>query len=324
MDDSKATQHFLLRAESRTLSLKQIFKSGEDANYEAFKQLRWENGEALCPKCGAPKAYEIKTRRKFKCKGCYHQFSVTSGTIFASRKMEFTDLMAAICLVVNASKGMSAVQLSRDLDVQYKTAWVLAHKIREAISAEVENHMLSGEVEMDGCHFDGVLRKPNVHEHKKDRKDGRKVKLERDRVVIAIRERGGRTRTFVRRTEKEGVEIAMQVVTPDAVLLTDEARHWSRLNRYFDHREVNHSKVYSDHGKHTNGVESYFSRLRRMVIGQHHGVSAKYLHQYAGHCAWLEDHRRRDNGTNARAIVANAMAHPVSRNWKGYWQRVTD
>jgi|GEM_PF-2433782 len=150
---------------------------------------------------------------------------------------------------------------------------------------------------------------------------GRKVKLERDRVVIALRQRGGRTRTFVRKTEGEGVDIAKQVVAPDALLFTDAGRHWSRLNRLFDHREVNHSKVYSDHGKNTNGVESYFSRLRRMVIGQHHGVSAKYLHQYAGHCAWLEDHRRRDNGTNARAIVADAMAYPVSRNWKGYWQR---
>ena len=71
---------------------------------------------------------------KFKCKNCHHQFSVTSGTIFASRKMAFVDLLAAICIIVNAAKGLSMIQLSRDLDCQYKTAFVLAHKLREAMA----------------------------------------------------------------------------------------------------------------------------------------------------------------------------------------------
>lgn len=84
---------------------------------------------------------------------------------------------------------------------------------------------------------------------------------------------------------------------------------------------INHSQLYSDHGKHTNMVESYFSRLRRMVLGQHHHVSPQYLHQYANHAAWLEDNGRKDNGTLARTLVANSMASPVSRQWKGYWQR---
>lgn len=318
------SQHFLLRAQSRTLSLKDIYKGGEDAAYETFKQLRWENGEPSCPKCGAFGCYEISTRRRFKCKGCYSQFSVTSGTMFASRKMEFTDLLAAICIVVNASKGLSSVQLSRDLDVQYKTAWVLAHKIREAMASEVKDMTLSGQIEMDGAYFHPKVRKPNVRKHREDRKDGRAVSSENDRVVIAIRQRQGRTLTFVRKREAEGVEIAKRVVTRDSIVFTDEGRHWSRLDRHFDHREVNHSKMFSDNGKNTNSAESYFSRLRRMVIGQHHGVSAKYLHQYASHAAWMDDHCRRDNGTNARAVIADAMRHPVSRNWKGYWQRVAD
>lgn len=121
-------QHFLLSAAARTLSLKAIYKAGEDAAYETFKSIRWAStgGDAVCPRCGCCDAYEITTRRKFKCAACYHQFSVTSGTIFASRKMAFTDLLAAICLFVNGVKGMSMLQLSRDLDCQYKTAFVLA------------------------------------------------------------------------------------------------------------------------------------------------------------------------------------------------------
>ena len=88
-------QHFLLSAASRTLSLKAMYQIGEDKAYQTFCQLRWDNGEATCPRCGCCDTYGITTRRKFKCKGCNYQFSVTSGTIFASRKMSFTDLLTA-------------------------------------------------------------------------------------------------------------------------------------------------------------------------------------------------------------------------------------
>lgn len=150
-------------AESRTLSLKEIYKGGEEKAYDTFKRLRWAStqGEPVCPKCGCLDHYDIPTRRKFKCAACGAQFSVTSGTIFASRKLAFVDLLAAICLFVNGAKGMSAVQFSRDLDVQYKTAFVLDHKLREALSAETKDETLEGEVEIDGAYFGGVVRPEN-------------------------------------------------------------------------------------------------------------------------------------------------------------------
>jgi len=80
-------QHFLLSAAARTLSLKAIYKAGEDRAYDTFRKMRWQDGEAVCPDCGCCETYKITTRRKFKCKACYRQFSVTSGTILASRKM---------------------------------------------------------------------------------------------------------------------------------------------------------------------------------------------------------------------------------------------
>jgi transposase-like protein len=313
-------QHFLLSAQARTLSLKEIYKGGEEKAYDTFKAMRWEGGEPVCPKCGCCEAYEISTRRKFKCKGCYAQFSVTSGTIFASRKMAFVDLLAAICIFVNAVKGLSALQFSRDLDVQYKTAFVLAHKLREALAAEVADKELEGEVEIDGAYFGGHIRPANFAEDRIDRRLAKHQTGTR-RVVIALRERKGRTRTFVAVNEAEGVAIASQVVSRKSVVYADEAGHWDRLHEGWIVGRINHSEAYSDNGANTNAVESYFSRLRRMVTGQHHGVSPKYLHQYSAHAAWLEDHRRRDNGANAMAVVTNAMAHPVSRNWKGYWQR---
>jgi len=316
-------QHFLLSAASRTLSLRSIYKAGDDAAYKVFCEMRWPEteGEAVCPCCGFDEAYKITTRRKFKCKACHHQFSVTSGTIFASRKMDFVDLLAAICLLVNASKGMSMVQLSRDLDCQYKTAFVLAHKLREAMALEVHTgEVLDGHVEVDGAYIGGHIRPENA---KKDRKDRRLKEHQtgKRRVVVALREREGRTLPFVTMNEADGVVLVNENVDRMATLSADEASHWDLLHAGWDVDRVNHSEIYSDHGKHTNMVESFFSRLRRMVQGQHHHISPQYLHQYANHAAWLEDNRRTDNGTLARIVVSNAMEAPVSRNWKGYWQR---
>ena len=316
-------QHFLLSAASRTLSLRQIYRGGEAKAYETFCQMRWPetNGEAVCPRCGHDETYSINTRRKFKCKSCHHQFSVTSGTIFASRKMDFVDLLAAICILVNASKGVSMLQLSRDLDCQYKTAFVLAHKLREAMASEVHTgEVLDGHVEVDGAYFGGHVRPENRKEDRKDRRL-KENQTGKRRVVVAFRERPGRTLPFVVWKESEGVALAVENIDRLATVSADEASHWDLLHEGWNVDRVNHSECYSDHGKHTNWVESYFSRLRRMVLGQHHHVSPQYLHQYANHAAWMEDNRRTDNGTLAHTLVSNAMGCPVSRSWKGYWQR---
>ena len=219
--------HFLLSSAARTLSLKAIYKAGEDAAYDTFRRLRWPetDGEPVCPKCGSLSHYNISTRRRFKCADCGSQFSVTSGTIFASRKLAFTDLCAGIAIFVNAVKGLSALQLGRDLDVSYKTAFVLAHKLREALSLETKDATLAGEVEIDGAYFGGTVRPEN---RKEDRKDRRlKVNLsDARRVVIVMRQRKGRTLTFVAKREAEGVALAETRVAKGTKVYADEATHW--------------------------------------------------------------------------------------------------
>ena len=257
------------------MNLRAIYKAGEDAAYKTFCEMRWPDtdGAPICPRCASDEAYNITTRRKFKCKNCHHQFSVTSGTIFASRKMDFVDLLAAICLVVNAAKGISMIQLSRDLGCQYKTAFVLAHKLREAIAQEVQTgEVLQGHVEVDGAYFGGHIRPEN---HKRDRKDRRLKEHQtgKRRVVVALRERVGRVLPFVTTSEAQGVALVAENVDRMAILSADEATHWDHLHEGWEVDRVNHSEVYSDHGKHTNLVESFFARLRFMVAGQHHGVS---------------------------------------------------
>jgi transposase-like protein len=271
-------QHFLLSAQARTLSLKEIYQAGEDAAYATFRKLRWPetDGSPLCPRCSCTKAYELATRRKFKCAACHHQFSVTSGTIFACRKLAFVDLLAAICLFVNAAKGASALQLSRDLDVQYKTAFVLAHKLREALAAETATLKLSKSVEVDGAYFGGHVRPTNM---KADRVDRRLLQNRTDkrRVVVALRERGGRTLTRSFRLESEGAAFAKARIVEGSIIAADDLRHWDVLASSFTLERIDHSEAYSFAGVHTNGAESYFARLRRMVRGQHHRVEAGKL-----------------------------------------------
>ena len=315
-------QHFLLSAAARTLSLKAIYAGGEQKAHRRFCALRWPetDGAPVCTRCGCLEHYDLKARRRFKCAACHHQFSATSGTIFAAHKLSFVDLLGAICLFVNASKGLSAVQLSRDLDVQYKTAFVLMHKLREAMAHETAQARLAGEVEVDGAYFGGHVRPSNA---RKDRVDRRLLKNRsgKRRVVVVLRQRGGRTltRSFLR--EAEGVDFANARVEPGSILSADEVAHWDLLTAGFDLKRVNHSEAYSENGVNTNLVESYFSRLRRMIRGQHHAVSGKYLGAYATHAAWLEDHGKDSNGMLADRLIFDALTAPVSRAWSGYWQR---
>ena len=313
-------QHFLLSAAARTLSLKTVFKMGEDAAYEAFRMMRWPDGEATCPRCGCAETYSITTRKRFKCVGCYHQFSVTSGTIFASRKLSFTDLLAAIVIFVNGAKGVSALQVSRDLDVQYKTAFVLSHKLREAMALVAQGRVLDGVVEVDGAYFGGYVKPANIKAERADRRT-RLAQSGKRQSVVVMRERRGDTLTFVGTREAEGVALVAKHVEAGTVVHADEASHWDALHARYETYRINHSEAYSLNGACTNQAESFFSRLRRAEVGTHHHIAGPYLSAYAGEMAWREDNRRVANGEQAGMVVRSAMVSPVSRNWAGYWQR---
>jgi hypothetical protein len=247
------------------------------------------------------------------------QFSVTSGTIFASRKLPIRDYLAAIAIFVNAVKGISALQLGRDLDVAYKTAFVLAHKLREAIG-DIPGSKLSGEVEVDGAYFGGHVRQENEKSERQDRRLAMNQSAKRQVVVIA-RQRGGRTLPLVVGSEGAAVPMIVANVTPGTIVHADEAAGWDRLHAHFEMRRINHSVAFSKDGACTNQAESFFSRLRRAELGQHHHISGKYLGAYAREMAFREDNRRLPNGSLHGIVATAALAHPVSRMWKGYWQR---
>lgn len=315
-------QHFLLSAKARTLSLAAILRMTDDEAHARFEAIRFADngGAAFCPRCECTAVYAYAARRIWKCKACGHQFSVTSGTIFASRKLLIRDYLAAAAIFVNAVKGISALQLGRDLDVQYKTAFVLAHKLREAIGAEQAKVALSGVVEVDGAYVGGHVRQENEKEDRKDRRLVEEQTGKRQSVVVA-RQRDGRTLSTVVAKEADAIDFIRAHVQPGTTVHADEAGGWDRLHAHYEMMRINHSIAFSKDGACTNWAESYFSRLRRAEWGQHHHISGRYLAFYAREMAWREDNRRQPNGSLHGMAAAAALAHPVSRVWAAYWQR---
>ncbi len=226
----------------------------------------------------------------------------------------------AIAIFVNGAKGHAALQLSRDLDCQYKTAYVLSHRIREAVAAEQKAMTMTGEVEVDGAYFGGHVRPANNVENRVDRRRAEHQTGKR-RVVVIMRERQGRTLPFVFKSEDASLGTIFARVDQEATIYADEAAHWDMLHARYLTKRINHSEAYADGKTSTNQAESFFSRLRRAEIGIHHHIAGPYLNAYASEMAWREDNRRVSNGEQYLMAASAALAHPVSRQWKGYWQR---
>lgn len=321
-------QHFLLSAKARTLSLKQIFTLTDDAAFELFKEARWGGGLPACPSCGTIGAhYFIKGRRQWRCKDCNHTFSVTSGTIFAHHKLPLKTYLAAVAISCNAVKGLSALQLMRDLDVQYKTAFVLAHKIRESMMERRDESPLSGEVEIDAAYTNGHVRPENKAEDRKDRRLAENQNPGK-RCVLALRERDGEGRrgrvlTFVLRSENQAdvKALAGRFVARGASVFADESKAYDPLHGMFQTARVNHAVEYrADDGANINQAESFFSRFRRMQVGQNHKFGNLYLANYANEAAYREGNRRMANGEMFRDLVGKCAASRTSRDFCGYWQ----
>src|SRR5688500_5413281 len=263
------SQHFLLTAAARTVSLKQILRMKEAEAWTLFSTIRWPktDGARVCPQCGCPTCWACPRPNgapRFRCSACRRDFSPTSGTLFAFHKLEIRDYLAAVILVCDEVKGKAALALSRDLDVQYKTAFVLAHKIREAMAAEFKGRELGGadrQVEVDGCFVGGHVRPAN---RKADRQDRRLAENQsgKRQVVVVIRERAlsgtslGGTVPAVFASEDAAINFIKARVDRATTVHADEAPAWNGLHARFDTRRINHSVEYANDDACTNQAES--------------------------------------------------------------------
>jgi transposase-like protein len=322
------TQHFLLSRAAKSLNLAQVFRMTEAEAETTFRYLRWPDtkGAPVCPHCGGVDPYDCRRPNgapRFECRACKKDFSITSGTLFASHKLPLRSYLAAIAVFCNEVKGKSALALSRDLGLSYKTAFVLLHKCREAMAEEMKGRVVGGEgktAEIDGGYFGGYVKPSNEKAHRRDRRLAQNQTGKR-KVVVVIRERGGNSVPAVFASESAAGSFIRARIAKGTVVNADEASSWDSLHDRFEMRRIDHSQAYSFDGACTNQAEEYFSRLRRAEIGIHHHIAGAYLLRYAQESSWREDNRRVSNGDQVSRVAKLALKRGKSVDFTGYWQR---
>src|SRR6202166_1858920 len=324
-------QHSLLSPAARTLTLASVARMSDEEAEKVFIRLRWadNDGNAYCPHCGCPTVYMARRPNgapRWRCKACRKDFSVTSGTLFAFHKMPLRSYLMAIAIFANEVKGKSMLAMARDMGVQYKTSFVLAHKMREAMASEVRQTAIGGtgkRAEVDGGYFGGYVKPANRRENRVDRRL-RQNQSGKRKVVVVIRERNGGTLPGVFRSEADALSFIRRQLPASTTLYADEAGSWNELHARYTLHRINHQEAYSLGGPdeiNTNQAESFFSRMRRAEIGHHHHIAGPYLLRFAQEASWREDHRREANGSQVDRIVALAMHNKPSVDFCGYWQR---
>lgn len=322
------SQHFLLSSRAKSLSLAQVFRLTDTEAEALFNKVRWPetDGAPVCPHCGGLNAYENprpKGAMRYRCKACGKDFTVTSGTLFASHKLPLRHYLAAIAIFCNEVKGKSALAISRDLGASYKACFVLLHKLREAMAEEMKGHTVGGAgkvAEIDGGYFGGYVKPGNWKEYRRDRRKAVNQNGKRKAVVI-VRERNGNSVPAVFGTESQALDWIKARIQPGTLVHADEGAGWDALNKRFEMRRINHQEAYSDGEACTNWAEEYFSRLRRAEIGHHHHIAGAYLLRYAQEASWREDNRHVRNGEQVERVAHLAMSRKPSVDFSGYWQR---
>ena len=246
------TQHFLLSRPAKTLSLAQVFRMTDTEAEAMFRKVRWPetDGAPVCPHCGGLNAYECRRPNgllRFRCRACREDFTITSGTLFAFHKLPLRGYLAAIAIFCNEVKGKSALAISRDLGLSYKAAFVLLHKLREAMAEEMKGRKLGGEgkvAEIDGGYFGGYVKPANHVENRRDRRLARNQTGKRKAVVI-IRERNGRSLPAVFRTEGQALSFIRSRIAKGTIINADEGSSWDALHATYEMKRVNHEEAYS-------------------------------------------------------------------------------
>lgn len=244
---------------------------------EYYEKLRW-NGRPVCPFCGVDKA-PYKTNRGYKCsdKDCGKKFTVKVGTIFENSKIPFRVWFGAIYLATAHKKGISSLQLGRDLNITQKTAWFVLHRVREMLKTQAPTMLGGGMVEADETYIGGLEK--NKHASKR-RKPG---DPEKKRIVLGVIERDGRVvlKYIPNATEENMVPFIEQYVPAGSRVITDEFRSYNKLGRDYVHQTINHTlQIYVQGDVHTNTIENFWSVLKRGLYGIYHSVSEKHLDRY--------------------------------------------
>ena len=362
------SQHHRLGPKARDISVAFVAMLSETEILNLFTNARWGSSDhQVCPHCGAyDQHYERRLRRKtarrpaskrvtpaqWTCKACFQVFSVTTGTLFHQTQLSLRQIALAVVLILGPGNGMSTLSLSIHLGVTPKTAFLLQHRLREAMEDDMPTEKFTGIVQMDGGYFGGKPHKPNrrmkVTREQLKRRWGKKPvdetetpwramgmtkrnyekRANKRTVLVATHSNGPigtgakRVVVSVSRSENEQAvrHMAKTHVEPGTLIMTDEAGAYNSLAGPWEHASVSHAVEFSNaDGVNDNHAEAFFSRMRRAEYGVFHGYRPRYLHLFAREAAWRHNGRNTSKRELFERLLANCMAMGPSKRFRGYY-----
>jgi transposase-like protein len=310
--------------EPKTLQEAILYFADPDRCIAYLAASRWPDGVAVCPTCGRTDVAYIPKRRVWQCKSRHPkcQFSIKVGTIFEDSPISLSKWLAAMWLIANCKNGISSWEIHRALKVTQKTAWFMLHRVRVSMKDERDHKFgFGGPVESDEAYIG-----PNPAKmHKK-----RKAKLQAQQTF------GERTDSYVGKTAVQGVldryyrqvrtrvlpdvkretlqNMILDNVTPFAKVYTDEAVQYDKLGKNFVHKVVNHTQEYVKGQVHTQGIDNYWSLLKRTLRGTYIAVEPFHLSRYLDEQAFRYNNRAtKDNPLNDADRFALAVSQILGR-----------
>ncbi len=287
----------------KTLQEAVVFFSDPQRMFDYAVKLRWPDSKVTCPRCNSTEHSFISTRRIWFCKDCKKQFTVKVGTIFEDSALGMDKWMIAVWLIVNAKNGISSYEVARALGITQKSAWFMMHRVRLAMKSCAFLH-LGGEgkeVEADETFIGGAAR--FMHKAKRDRvitARGFKDKT----PAFGILERGGEVRAFtVPNRRKRALQTAIRKhVATNSFLCTDALLSYQGLRPDYVHEVIDHAHSYVRGRVHTNGLENFWSLLKRGIRGTYVSVEPFHLSRYLDEATFRYNHRKQPMGDAAALL----------------------
>jgi transposase-like protein len=276
--------------------------SDAQACHDFMVGMRWPDGKIVCPRCQCERVGFISTRRMWQCKGCKKQFSYKLGTIFEDSPLGMDKWLPAVWLIANSKNGISSHELARHLGVTQKSAWHMLHRIRLAMQSGSFETFLKGEVEVDETYIGGKAR--NMHAGKRKAKGTGFVGKA---VVMGLLERHGEVRLKVMpNTRRRSLEPEVRAnVYRGSEVFTDALKSYSGLFDDYAHKVVDHAECYVRGNVHTNGLENFWSLLKRSIKGTYINVQPFHLFRYLDEQAFRFNKRI---GTDCARFLAVMMS----------------
>lgn len=245
-------------------------------------ELRWPNGKVKCPYCGSERVVWLAKAHLFKCYERHERpkFSLKTGTVFEDSPIGLDKWLVAVWLIVNCKNGISSYEIARDLGVTQKTAWFMLHRVRLAMQDPTDGGKLAGEVEVDETLIGGRSR--NMHKDRRIKAQSQGRNTGGKSIVLGILERGKKVRATVVPDRKKPTmqNFVRENVKPGSQVFSDEHAYQWKMDAEYVHGIVNHLEKYVQGNVHTNGIENFWSLLKRTLRGSYVSVEPFHLFRY--------------------------------------------